>query len=59
MRKVKNDIHHEINDKILKPFLPNVFFPYLLKISKNEWFSDVFRGHKKRMLRKNGLNMYN
>ena len=48
-----------MNTKIIHPFFPNVFFLYSLKISEDQWFPDVFEGHKKVTLRKNGLTMCN
>ena len=39
----------------LNPFLPNVSFLYILKLSENKIFFNVFSGYKKRTLRRNGL----
>ena len=41
----------------LNPFLPNVSFLYILKISENKKFSDVFRGYKKGTLKRKGLKI--
>ena len=38
-----------------KPIWCHYLFPFLLKISENEWFSDVFRGFRKRPVAWNGL----
>ena len=35
------------NDKDVNPFYASLFL-YLLKRSENLWFSDVFRGYRKR-----------
>ena len=38
-----------------KPISCHYLSPFLLKISENEWFSDVFRGFRKRPVAWNGL----
>ena len=40
---------------LLNPFHATGFFLYLLKASENLWFSDVFRGYRKRTVAWNGL----
>ena len=40
---------------LLNPFHDTPLFLYLLKTSENLWFSDVFRGYRKRPLAWNGL----
>ena len=40
---------------IIKPFHATDLFLYPLKISKNLWFSDVFKGYRKRSVACNGL----
>ena len=40
----------------LKRFRATGLFLYPLKTSENIWFSDVFRGYRKRLVACNGLN---
>ena len=40
---------------IFKPFHATGLFRYLLKTSENHWFSDVFKGYRKRPVVWNGL----
>ena len=44
-----------IVQKYLNPFHATGFFWYPLKTSENLWFSDVFRGYRKRPVAWNGL----
>ena len=40
---------------MMDPFHANDLFLYPLKTSENLWFSDVFRGYRKRPMARNGL----
>ena len=50
------EIKKNIDTKWIKPVYANGLFPYPLKSSENLWFSDVFRGYRKRPAAWFGLN---
>ena len=52
-------LYHLQHLKHFNPFHANDLFWYSLKTSENLWFSDVFRGHQKRSVAWNGLNILN
>ena len=39
----------------INPFYATSLFRYLLKISENFWFPDIFKGYRKRLVAWNGL----
>ena len=48
-------ISFNLNCKYVKPFHATGLFRYPLKTSESLWFSDAFRGYRKRPVARNGL----
>ena len=47
--------YKKVNTTSLEPSHASGFFLYLLRTSENLWFSDVFRGSRKKAVARNGL----